>query len=211
MALLSSNIYVYLRAMTEISNEKLAKLAAEESSKIVTQMMSERGRGAILVGGARIDTALESLLKSVMAPGSPKDDNLFKPDRPLGTFSAKIALASRLSLIDKPVEKALQTIRKVRNDFAHSFEDLNLSDSSYQSRLSEAYVDARRNPLWPKIEGLLIDAKFEDKLRDYVLLICVLVAFMEACSHLQRKFAPAIPVRFYRLDAIEHASREEKP
>ena len=184
--------------MIDITEDRMADAAADAAEKIATQMMAEKGRGAILVGAARIDTALENLLKSVMAPGSPKDDNLFKPERPLGTFSAKIALAARLSLIEKPVEKAIQAVRKTRNDFAHSFDGICISDEQHQSRLAEAFADARKNPLWVPMEALLMKAKIEKPLRDYIVLVTVLVAFMEACAHLQEKFSPAIPVRFSR-------------
>lgn len=184
--------------MTDIAEDPMAKAAADAAQKIATQMLAEKGRGAILVGAARIDTALENLLKSVMAPGSRKEDNLFKPERPLGTFSAKIALAARLSLIEKPVEKAIQAIRKTRNDFAHSFDSNSISDEQHISRLAEAYADARTNPLWAPVETLLTEAKIEKPLRDYIVLVTVLVAYMEACTHLQEKFSPAIPVRFSR-------------
>lgn len=184
--------------MTKTTKDLLAEAAADAAQKIATQMMAEKGRGAILVGAARIDTALENLLKSVMVPSSPRDDNLFKPERPLGTFSAKIALAARLSLIERPVEKAIQAIRKIRNDFAHSFDGICISDAQYQSWLAEAYADARKNPLWAPMEALLTEAKLEKPLRDYIVLVTVLVAFMEACAHLQEKFSPAISVRFSR-------------
>lgn len=187
--------------MTQIAEDSLNNVA-DEAQKIAIQMMAEKGRGAILVGAARIDTALESLLKSVMAPAPSKDDNLFKPERPLGTFSAKIALAARLSLIERPVEKAIQAVRKTRNDFAHSFDDICISDELHQSRLAEAYADARKNPLWAPIEELLTDAKIEKPLRDYIILVVVLVAFMEACAHMQERLSPSIPVRFSKSIAI---------
>ncbi len=38
---------------------------AESTRTIALQMMSERGRGAVLVGGARVDAALEALLSSI--------------------------------------------------------------------------------------------------------------------------------------------------
>jgi hypothetical protein len=41
-------------------------------------------------------------------------------ERSLGSFAAKISLASRLALIDQAVAKALHALRGVRNDFAHS-------------------------------------------------------------------------------------------
>jgi len=64
-------------------------------------------------------------------------DNLFDPDRPLGTFSAKIALAYRLNLIDRHIEHSLQMVRKIRNDFAHSINKASLSESHHKSRVIE--------------------------------------------------------------------------
>jgi hypothetical protein len=56
---------------------------AESARTIALQMMSELGRGAVLVGGARVDAALEALLKAALAPPS-GPETLFLTDRPLG-------------------------------------------------------------------------------------------------------------------------------
>lgn len=45
-------------------------------------MLEERGRGAVLVGVARVDAALEHLLQALMALGPLRGDGLFLPDRP---------------------------------------------------------------------------------------------------------------------------------
>ena len=58
--------------------------AAKAARTIALQMLEERGRGAVLVGVARVDAALEHLLQAVMAPSSAKSDGLFLPERPLG-------------------------------------------------------------------------------------------------------------------------------
>ncbi len=84
--------------------------AAEEARSVALGMLRERGRGAVLVGVARVDAALEALLKAALAP--PRGSEiLFHTDRPLGSFGAKIALAARLSLIDAAVEQSLHTSR----------------------------------------------------------------------------------------------------
>jgi hypothetical protein len=57
-------------------------------------MLQEHGRGAVLVGVARVDAALEHLLQVLMAPASSRGDGLFLPDRPLGSIGAKVALAA---------------------------------------------------------------------------------------------------------------------
>lgn len=58
--------------------------AAQAAKTIALQMLEERGRGAVLVGVARVDAALEHLLQAAMAPGGAKGDGLFLPERPLG-------------------------------------------------------------------------------------------------------------------------------
>ena len=88
---------------------------AQAARTIALQMLQERGRGAVLVGAARVDAALERLLQAVLLPAPGSTDPFFQPDRPLGSFGARIILAARLGLIEPPVEQALQTLRRVRN------------------------------------------------------------------------------------------------
>ena len=87
-------------------------VAATAARRIALQMLEERGRGAVLVGVARVDAALEHLLQAVMSQSPSRDDALFRPDGPLCSLGAKVALAHRLQLIDGPVERALGVLRK---------------------------------------------------------------------------------------------------
>ena len=106
--------------------------------------LAEEGERALVIGGAaRIDVVLERLLKAVLKPHPGGDDNLFDPDRPLGSFSAKISLAWRMGLLDAETEKSLQMIRKIRNDFAHAETRISLSDSAVKSRIRELAACAR--------------------------------------------------------------------
>jgi hypothetical protein len=57
--------------------------AADAARTIALQMLEERGRGAVLVGVARVDAALESLLQAVLLPAAGATDTFFQPDRPL--------------------------------------------------------------------------------------------------------------------------------
>jgi len=59
---------------------------AQAARTIALQMLEERGRGAVLVGIARVDVALERLLQPVLLPAPGPTDNFFQPDRPLGSF-----------------------------------------------------------------------------------------------------------------------------
>jgi hypothetical protein len=176
--------------------------AADSARTIALQMLEERGRGAVLVGVARVDAALERLLQAVLLPPPGSADTFFQPDRPLGSFGVRITLAARLGLIDAPVERALHTLRRVRNTFAHSSDSASLSDPAHAGRLAQAYQDARVNPLWGPLETVLAktsdtgEPPVDPALRDYILLITILVAFLEAAAQQLRPIQPAVVMRF---------------
>jgi hypothetical protein len=187
---------------------------ADSARTIALQMVEERGRGAVLVGVARVDAALEHLLQAVMIPATAKGDGLFLPDRPLGSIGAKVALASRLGLIDGQVERALNVLRKLRNAFAHSAESASLGDPAHSSRLSEVYADARSNPLWAPLETVLAaqppsaHGPLEPALRDYILLITILVAFLEATAQQLRPLQPPVVMGFSGVSRVNVANQE---
>ena len=183
---------------------------AQAAQQIALQMLEERGRGAVLVGVARVDAALEHLLQAVMAPASGKGDALFLPDRPLGSLGAKVALARRLGLIDAAVERALNTLRKLRNAFAHSAESASLADPAHNDRLAPIYAEARANPLWAPLEAVLASqppsahGPLDPALQHYILLITILVAFLEAIAQQLTPFQPPIVMRLQALRQQGH-------
>ena len=177
-------------------------VAAQAARTIALQMLEERGRGAVLVGVARVDAALETMLQAVMAPGPAKGDGLFQPERPLGSLGAKVALAHRLGLIDDAVERALGVLRRLRNAFAHSAESASLTDDTHRMRLEAIYLEARANPLWGPLEAVLAaqppsaHGPLDAALRDYILLITILVAFLEATAKQLKPVKPPVVMRF---------------
>jgi hypothetical protein len=176
--------------------------AAAAARRIALQMLEERGRGAVLVGVSRVDASLERLLQAVLHPSTRGRDALFQPDRPLGSFGAKISLAYRLGLIDRPVERALHTLRRVRNAFAHSTESAALADPAHAGALADAYREAQVNPLWAPLQQVLQNARdagdqsLDPTLRDYILLITILVAFLEAAAQQLTPYRPPVVMRF---------------
>jgi hypothetical protein len=181
-------------------------VAAAAARTIALQMLEERGRGAVLVGVARVDTALEHLLQAVMGPGPVKGDGLFLPERPLGSLGAKAALASRLGLIDPAVAQALAVLR---NAFAHSAESASLADPAHSARLADVVGKARSNPLWTPLETVLATqpptphGPLDPALRDYILLITILVAFLEAAAQQLRPYQPPVVMGFSGVIHLE--------
>jgi hypothetical protein len=101
------------------------------------------------------------------------------------------------------VEQALQTLRRVRNGFAHSTTTATLTDPGHADRLKQAYAAARVNSLWLPLERILHqqvggpgEPPVEAGLRDYILLITILVAYLEAAAQQLSLQPPPVVMRF---------------
>jgi DNA-binding MltR family transcriptional regulator len=102
---------------------------AVEWHQVIEELESESDRGAALMGAAYLDTALKSLIEASLAGGSTVADKLLNlPNAPLGTFSSRIALAYGLGHIGPNYFRVLESIREIRNAFAHFRRSLTFED-----------------------------------------------------------------------------------
>jgi hypothetical protein len=141
----------------------------------------ESDRSAVILGAARLDVGLERLLKKVMAHHPGGQDDLFGPDRPLGSFSAKILLAYRLGLINRNVESLLQMIRKTRNEFAHSLETASLSDGPARSRAVEMgrLTSNKFGDRWNQLVQFMRDIAGDESKAIFCAVICALILALD--------------------------------
>ena len=98
-----------------------------ESKLSNAELINESDRGCVLVGAAILESHLESLFVTVFKLNSiPKkiQASMFDSNGALSGFSSKIKLAYSLGYIKKSVYEDLETVRKIRNEFAHSVEDV---------------------------------------------------------------------------------------
>jgi hypothetical protein len=95
--------------------------ASANQYNIVNEIAADRYRGTIIIGASWIDDKLGTLLAKVILSDPSKAEELFGPERELGTFGSKIKLSQLMGLLDADFISALQIIRRLRNDFAHSF------------------------------------------------------------------------------------------
>lgn len=107
----------------------------------------------IILSAAKLDDLLKNIIRSSMVHQSGNSDPLFDSDRPLGSFSSRILLAYRLGLIDRDVESYLQTLRKLRNDAAHSAHDIDLSKAPHVDRVIHMQQIASKCHLWDKFSS----------------------------------------------------------
>ena len=96
----------------------------------------------------------------------------------------------------------MDVLRKLRNAFAHSAESASLTDDTHRMRLEAVYLEARANPLWGPLEAVLAaqppsaHGPLDAALRDYILLITILVAFLEATAKQLKPIKPPVVMRF---------------
>ena len=92
-------------------------------NKISEQLTDENDRSIAIIAASLLDLQLEQLLRRTMLDHKEISD-FFRGYGPLATLSAKASLALFLGLIPADLFSDLTYIRKIRNSFAHTFEEL---------------------------------------------------------------------------------------
>jgi DNA-binding MltR family transcriptional regulator len=99
----------------------------------------ESDRGLVIIGAAHLEDSLEQLLRDCCLSDADSAKNvvdpLFRVYAPLSTFSSKINVAFAFGIINEKLYKALELIRKLRNDFAHESETVTFLTPKYAARL----------------------------------------------------------------------------
>ncbi|MBN2583085.1 MAG: hypothetical protein JXL80_08455 [Planctomycetes bacterium] len=85
-------------------------------------LSAESDRGMVLVGAAFLDAGLEALLRARLVDAPDEVGRLTDLDGPLSSFGSRIRLAFCLGLISREERDDLDLARKIRNNFAHTFE-----------------------------------------------------------------------------------------
>lgn len=80
----------------------------------------ESARGAVLVAASFLDNLLHRVIQSFLLEGKSQEQLLSGFNAPIGTMSAKIALAAALGLLSERERRECDLLRKIRNKFAHS-------------------------------------------------------------------------------------------
>ena len=183
--------------MKKLNPDQLKALSAEVGA-FLSHLLMQGDRAAVVLGAARLDVAPEAALRSLMShhPDGQDKDNLFDPDRPLGTLSAKIALAHRLDVIDQDVEHALQIIRKIRNEFAHSIEDETLSVQRHRDRLRSSTSRVREMAVWNATAIHFEALSISDALKEFALLLLIIIVNLEVFARMEQRVTVAKLLHF---------------
>jgi len=191
--------------MKKLNPDQIKALGAEVSGGLGAffgHLLMQGDRAAVVLGAARLDVALEAALRSLMSNHPNGQDNLFDPDRPLGTLSAKIALAHRLGVIDQDVEHALQIIRRIRNDFAHSIEDESLSVQRHRDRLRSSTSRAKEMAVWNTVAASFENLPVSETLKEFAILLMIIIVNLEMFARIEDRVTVAKLVHFGPLGGL---------
>ena len=89
-----------------------------------SEFNKESPRGAALIAASRLDQLLYRIIRAFLCACPTAEDLLTGPNAPLGTFSARINAAFAMGLIEQHEFDELHLIRKIRNEFGHSWRDV---------------------------------------------------------------------------------------
>ena len=94
----------------------------KEFLPFLDSLNKESERGAVLISASYLEEQLKEIIAAFLCEidASEKilDGGFYSP---LGTFAARTAAAAALALISENEYRDLETIRKIRNNFAHNY------------------------------------------------------------------------------------------
>lgn len=95
------------------------------SNQIVKQFHSESDRAAAILAGSHVEQSLKEFIQLfIIEKPEIATDKLLEPRNSVSSFGAQIEFARACDWITEDIKKDLNTIRIIRNEFAHN-PDLN--------------------------------------------------------------------------------------
>ena len=94
----------------------------------IEEIRGTHDRAAAIVAAALLEGQLTKAIMSSTVEDKTIWAEMFRSSGPLGSFSSKINLGFMLSIYSKKAHKELNTIKEIRNEFAHRMETKNFAD-----------------------------------------------------------------------------------
>lgn len=134
-------------------------------NKLLSLFKSLDDRGLVLSLAAFAEDALGLLIGGFFLDNDSASQLLSGYNAPLGTLSSRISAAHALGLIDNGQKEDLDLVRKIRNEFSHSWGTVSLENQSCIDRISrihfsntsEQYPNSPREKLEESIGFLLVE------------------------------------------------------
>lgn len=109
-------------------SEPRAELEIRQLGKFLSVFNGESDRGAALSAAAMLDERLAEILGAYFTQTKASTDLLDGFNAPLGAFSSRAMAALALGLIEEEEMRQVTIIRKIRNEFGHTWDNLNFDN-----------------------------------------------------------------------------------
>lgn len=114
-------------------------------SMFLKEFQDETDRGAALVGAALIDSRLNRILTSHLIECKESNDLIEGGNSILSSLSARNKICFCLGLITRIEFKEIETIRKIRNEFAHQVHGLDFNNQRISDLCKNLKADTPDN------------------------------------------------------------------
>lgn len=139
----------------------------DDLNKLNSYLDSLDGRGLILSLAAFSEDSLGKMLLTFMLDNKASKELTEGFNAPLGTFSSRIKACFSLGLITEEQYKDLELLRKIRNKFSHSWENISIEDKDISqliqnisfSRVDFEFPKSNYDKIKKSISCLLIEIK----------------------------------------------------
>lgn len=128
----------------------------ERMQIVVQELRSESDRNVAIVGGAWVEEGISGVLQAAFQPDSAIWKRVTGSYGPLSSFSAMIDVARLLNLVSSQIYSDLNTIRSIRNTFAHDIahkktrERLSFASNDIKDKCLSLHCIARGKPTDPR-------------------------------------------------------------
>lgn len=144
---------------------------------LMTELSAESDRGAVILASSLFDIALKAKIKAFLVSIENVNDDIFDDaNSPLGTFSSKINMAYRLGIISKELKSDLNTIREIRNSFAHNIDECSFEDKEVIGYLNK--LKATSNYI-ERFKGIRNDCYPPGNKGDFIMLATMLISTLK--------------------------------
>ncbi len=141
-----------------------------EEQQAIEEMEATSDRAAAIVIASLVESRLTSALQTAMADAPSIKNDFFRSSGALGSFAAKIDLALLTGLLTEDAHKDLNTMRRIRNVFAHELKPTQFDANDQIRQLAQNFILIEKMMCPMEAEQVPEGFTFAMKVADYDLL-----------------------------------------
>lgn len=141
-----------------------------EEQQAIEEMEATSDRAAAIVIASLVESRLTSALQAAMADVPSIKNDFFRSSGALGSFAAKIDLALLNGLLTENAHKDLNTMRRIRNVFAHELKPTQFDANDQILQLARNFILIEKMMCSMEAEQVPEGFKFAMQVASYDLL-----------------------------------------